>query len=167
MIRCKHLKMLTLEWYGNLVHVPEIKVFKYVKMFWFNTSPASVHRVIFSSFNFCLSTLATVSHHLELANTQLCFRDQDNLRHQNSTSPIFARWQWEQKGQKINGGEYSPVCSICFHIYLLISSFLLHFTNDARTFLSQAIKIWLISPDRTCVVSLGLRLFKEGGMNYM
>lgn len=112
--------MLTLEWYGNLVHVPEIKVFKYVKMFWFNTSPASVHRVIFSSFNFCLSTLATVSHHLELANTQLCFRDQDNLRHQNSTSPIFARWQWEQKGQKINGGEYSPVCSICFHIYLLI-----------------------------------------------
>lgn len=31
MIRCRHLKMLTLEWYGNLVLVPEMKVFKYVK----------------------------------------------------------------------------------------------------------------------------------------
>lgn len=31
MIRCRPLKMLTPVWYGNLVHVPEIKLFKYVK----------------------------------------------------------------------------------------------------------------------------------------
>lgn len=137
-------------------------------MFWFNTSPASVHRAIFSPFNFCLSTLATVSHRLELANTQLCFRDQDNLRHQNSTSLIFARRQWKQKGQKINGGWIFPCMQYMFS-YLFADFFFpttlykwcqdLPFSGNKYNMINKS---W----QNLCCV-LGLRLFKEEGMNYM